>query len=117
MLTIIENGVTRDDVALAALGDTRVLAHGVEGDDFVVGEFLDVHGCSFHLVDEHFDAVECGRLGVEHATERLETEIGVDLGEKHLAASLVAADGERTLATELVLLGDLDGFYFAPPSG
>ena len=69
------------------------------------------HGVSFRLVDEHFDAVECGRLRVEHAAERLEVEIGVDLGEEHLAAGIITADSERTVATELVLLGDLDGLH------
>lgn len=58
MLAIVENGITRDDVALAALGDARMLAYSVEGDDLIVGEFLNIHGYSFHLVDEHFDAVE-----------------------------------------------------------
>ncbi len=49
--------------------------------------------------------------GTEHAAERLEAEIGVDLGEEHLAAAIITADDGRAVVAELVLLGDLDGLH------
>lgn len=56
-------------------------------------------------------AIECRIHRTVYAAKRLEAEIGVDLGEEHLAASLVVANNERALVTELVLLGDLDGLH------